>query len=111
MESLLVDEFGEADYPCLDDIGMAGVELEFIVAVTKQPDAHLLAEDVLGLQVENFKLSVEVKVNCCERLNVGVEGVRDEQGFVDECEEDVTVVAARLRGESVLEGYLLLVET
>ncbi len=74
MEALLVDEFGEADDPSLDYVGVAGVKLECVV-VAEEPESHLLAEDVLGLLVEHLEFCVEIEVDGSEWLDVRCERV------------------------------------
>lgn len=75
MEALLVDEFGEADDPGLDYVGVAGVKLELVVVVAEEPDSDLLAEDVFGRLVEDLEFCVEIEVDGSEWLDVRCEWV------------------------------------
>lgn len=96
MESLAVDEFGEANDPGLDDISMTGVELELAALTAEELDAHFLAEDVLGLLMNDFKLSIKVEVEGSEWLDVSVVGIGEEERLFDEREQDVAVTAVTL---------------
>lgn len=86
MEPFLIDEFGEAKDPSLDNIGVRGVDLEVYILLLVESEAYFFAKYFFLFLIDDLKLNIEVKFNGSVGLYVWMLGIGNEEGLVDECQ-------------------------
>lgn len=91
MEAFLVDKFGEAESPGLDDVGMRRIDFELYFLIFVEFQAYLFGKYFFLYKISKYlfviddlKLNIEVEFDGSEGLNVWMLWVGNEESLIDE---------------------------